>query len=374
MSKRLAGLAACLALSVSVAGSAWADNLTDETKKLLQEMNLSEDLMNGLDAELAVPQEWIDKAMAEEGPVRLQWNTDETFFAQILPLFEARYPFIELQHEFATGAEASTKPRLAFAQGTITMDVANTIGREHALWAEIDGFEDLSDLPAVKSLVDGGLSEDKLTAAYGVNAYCLAYNTDKVKPEELPATWDDLVSSDRFGDGKLAVNVNMTVWLPYLVYDKGWDWGVDFMEKFYALKPQRRREGFQMVSKLLGLGEFEMATSQADKQIVVAQAEGSPVQWYCPDPVPLGFTEIAIIKGNPRPYSSKIVINWLLSREAQLAEYKATSARPGHRDLFPILAAFPDVTEGKRFIPKNAEIIDLTAKLIEPWGKHFEAE
>jgi len=370
----LTGLACCLALTLPTAGSAWADNLTANTKKLLQEMNLPESVMDGLDAELAVPADWIEKAKKEEGALRIRWNNEDDEFQEQWELFTARYPFVKLEYLYATGADASTQPRLAYSAGNIVMDVSDTIGREHALWADIDGFEDLSDLPAIKSLVDGGLSEDHLTAGYSTNAYCISYNDKKVKKSEMPKTWDDLVANDRFGDGKLGLSVNMTVWLPYLVSVYGKDWGEKYMDKLFALKPQRRREGFQMISKLVGLGEFEIAIPQADKQVAPSRADGVPVAWHCPDPVPLGFTEIAIIKKNPRPYQSKLFLNWSLSRESQLAEYKASRARPGNRYLFNDFTAYPEETKGKKLIPKTTQIIQLTKELIKPWGKRYEAQ
>jgi len=202
----------------------------------------------------------------------------------------------------------------------------------------------------------------------------MTYNTNTVKPEEMPATWEDLVNSDRFADGKIGLSVNMTVWLPYLTSVNGMDWALDFMDRLYALEPQRRREGFTMLSKLTGLGEFDIAIPQADKQIYRSRVDDVPVAWHCPSPVPLGFTEMAIIKGNPRPYQSKIFMNWALSREAQLASFYTGRARPGNKHLFADFTEYPDVTKGKPFIPKTAEIIELTRQLLEPWGARYEAQ
>jgi iron(III) transport system substrate-binding protein len=366
-------LACGLAAAVSIPGGAWAVDMTDETKKLLEQMNLSEDILAGQDEELAIPQEWVDKAMAEEGELLVRGNADEIHFQQAKELFEARYPYIKASYVTATGAQGSTQPRLSYIQGNIVMDVSFTIGREHALWVEIDGFEDITDLPAISTLIDGGLAEDNLTVAYSTNPYCIAYNTEKYKKEDMPATWDDLVATDKFGNGVIGLNVNYTVWLPYLVSVNGSEWGEQYMDKLFALKPSLRREGFTMMSKLVGLGEFGIAIPQADKQVARSQAEGVAIAWHCPTPVPLGVTEAAIIKGNPRPYQSKIFLNWLMSKESQLVAYKESSQQPAHKDLIAEFSAFPDETRGKQMIPKNMKIIDITEKMIDPWGKRFES-
>ena len=371
MQRLLTGAAFCLAVTLPFAGSALADNLTDVTKKLLTEMKLGEEVMNGLDAELAIPADWIDKAKAEPGPLRIRWNVDELAFQPIWDLFAARYPFIEKEFLFATGADASTQPLMAFTQGTLVMDVANTIGREHANWREANGFEELSDLPAIASQVPGGFSEDKLTAAYSTNSYCMGYNTEKFKKEDMPKTWDDLVNTEAFKGGKLGLNVNYTVYLPYLVKKNGMEWGTQFMDKLFAMEPQKRREGLQMLSKLTGLGEFDLAIPQADKQVAFAVKEGATVAWHCAEPVPLSFTKVAIIKGTPKLYSAKIFLNWLLSREAQLAEFHASFARPAHKDLFETYAVYPEETAGKEFVIQDEESVKLSAELAKPWGERF---
>ena len=75
LARSVAGL---LIAAIAISGAASADELTPSLKKYLQELKVSENLMNGLDQDLAVPKEWLAGA-EKEGTVRVlgSWTTKE---------------------------------------------------------------------------------------------------------------------------------------------------------------------------------------------------------------------------------------------------------------------------------------------------------
>ena len=81
--------------------------MTDEAKAFLAEHGISEALIAQADAatgaELDVPQDWLEKAAAE-GPIDFSTNDTAEHVAAWLPVFNARYPEIEIIGTETSGA------------------------------------------------------------------------------------------------------------------------------------------------------------------------------------------------------------------------------------------------------------------------------
>jgi hypothetical protein len=83
-------------LVLLMAGSALAraDDLPRATQALLNKLNQKPTVLDGLDSELAVPPDWIEKAR-QNPTVKITGSDDVALYAQMIKHFQQPYPFIK---------------------------------------------------------------------------------------------------------------------------------------------------------------------------------------------------------------------------------------------------------------------------------------
>ena len=361
-----------IALTVAamvVAGSAQSETLTPVTREMLTALKLPESVLGGLDAELAVPQSWIDGAK-KEGTVKVRFTSAESQFANYIRLFKARYPGIEVEYFRGIGPQRAVQPLVAFKRGTYLSDVVSSFETLEKDYRDADALENIAaTLPAYQSIKPEFASTHGVATAYRLTYYCTAYNKKTVKPEDLPKDWDALIDNPRWQNGKVGLASNFNVWLAELWGLKGAMWAEPYMNKlFTVLKPQYRKENLSMTPKLAALGEYDLALPAGDGIVSGYAKEGMPIGYHCPAPVPVYMAWVGILKGNPHPNGARLFVNWLFSKEGQLAVAWADDAIPAHKALErKEVMAYADEVMGKPTAPLSQTVLDLMPEIAAKW-------
>ena len=161
-------------------------------------------------------------------------------------------------------------------------------------------------LPAFKTLSDPGFS-------YITNAvrYFLIYNKDKVKPEDAPRAWTDLLDpkwKGRVATGHPAFSGCTGTWALGLKKVHGWD----FFEKLSKNNPRIGRSAVDPLTLinagecLVGVGAAANAYASIDK--------GNPIGIVHPsDGLVVCVTPSGIPASAPHPNAAKLFMEWLLS-------------------------------------------------------------
>jgi iron(III) transport system substrate-binding protein len=339
--------ATALAATLFFAASASAQTMTAETRKLLADLKLGPEVLAGLDAELAVPQAWIDGAR-KEGALNVRFPVEEKRFSTVIAVFQARYPGVEVQYTRGTGQQRAAAPLIAFKRGTYLADVLANWDSMEDQYREADALIPLADLPGYRGIPADFNAKGGYGVAYRLQHWCIGYNTKAVKKSELPKTWDDILTNPRWRDGKIGVTRNIHTWLGTLWVAKGTGWVNSYIEKmFTVVKPQQRKENLIAYLKLMSLGEYDMAIPAGDFIMRELEDDGMPLSLHCPDQVPSNAGWVGIIKGNPHPNGAKLFVNWMLSKEGQIAAYRADSSIPAHKEL-----------RRREFLPYPDQILD----------------
>ncbi len=321
---------AAMLLSMAPAGAA---NLTAETKKALKKANIPASVMEGLDAELALPKSILDGAR-KEGTVRVRMTMLGRHFEHVRKMFNARYPNIKIVYFRGVGNERALVPLLALKRKTYVSDLVSSIAVLLTEYHKINALADLSMLPAYKTVPLDLSGKKGRAVAYRIQNYCMTYSTERVKKSELPKTWDEWVSDPRWANGKVGMATNANTWLALFAGKFGNKWANGFMDKiFNDLKPQLRKERLNAISRLAALGEFDIAVPQSESQATTAVKRGLKVSFHCPDPVAVNGTVMAVLKGTTNENAAKLYVNWMLSREGQLAHFTYDNTGPSHKAL-----------------------------------------
>ncbi len=328
-------LSLALAAGIAVTGVAAvsAAEVQKSTAAILKDLGKPASLLDGIERELAVPNAWIEGARQEAALV-VSGTWDEAQFRKMTGPFVERYPFVRIKQLRGSRQERVIKPLMALQSGRVTTDVIGGIGSRFAMFEQADAAVDLRDLPGWANIPDGAKDPKGLWIAQRLRHWCMAYNTDLIKKEELPKTWDDLLTTPRLHGKKIGLGDRPNLWLVQLMSEKGQDGIKSYMQSLFdTVQPQLRKEGINALVGLVEAGEFAASMPSACDRVTGYVEKRAPIAWHCPEPVPAAVTGMLIIKGNPHLNASKLFVNWLVSKEGQIAQYAADANPPAHKDL-----------------------------------------
>lgn len=363
-----------LALATGAISGAAAADLPAATKKALAELKLEPSVMDGLDAELAVPKAWIDGAAQEKGGVIILGTWQDPEFRKITEAFVERYPNIKLAYTRAAAQARGIKVLVSLAEGRVIADVITSVGDSYPEFKKQKALADLRELPGAKNLAADHIADDGSWIAHKIGFRCMGYNTDLVKKSDLPKTWDDLLTNPIWRNGKLALSNNPNAWLLALWSEKGEAWGKDYTNRLFTeLKPQQRKEGMMAVTALAVAGEFYASIPAPERRVEQYAQKGAPISYHCPEPVPITLSQIVMLEKAEHKNGARIFINWLLSREGQILQYVANASVPVHKGLQDSrFVPFAETITGKPSIARGEDMFgDLEQTMDQTWNAHW---
>lgn len=363
----LAGtLGALLASTVAM-----ADELPKATQEILQALNMQPAVLAGLDAELKVPAGWIAGAQ-KEGKLRISGSWDPPAFNQYVRPFQERYPFIKLEYGRGSFNTRSISLLVAFKQGRVVADVLTGFGGSFLQFKDAGALADISDIPNVANVPQQMKDPGGLWAGHQMTHYCITYNTKLIKADELPRTWDDLLTNAKLRNQHLGVGDRPQLWLIALSGAKGEAWVDDFITKLFSeVKPQLRKEGLNANVSLAGAGEMMAALPTSGYRTRFEAEKGAPVSFHCPEPVPGSTNEMAIMRNAPDNNAAHLFMNWALSKEGQVSQFNTDGGSPTHKafqndDRF---IAYSETIAGKAVAFRTPELLaDNGPRVIEFWN------
>src|SRR6266446_65036 len=112
--------------------------------------------------------------------------------------------------------------------------------------------------PHFKDLPPAAFPRHRHYVADRFNFFTIAYNTNLVKADEVPGTYEDLLHP-RFA-GKVGIEASDVDWFGAIVKAMGEDKGLAFFRKLAAAKPEIRT-GHTLMAELVASGEIPLAAT-----------------------------------------------------------------------------------------------------------------
>lgn len=312
---------------------ALAAPLPKATEEILRKLKLDPAILANVESELQTPIEWNDRAR-QEGKLRIFATLEPAQLNTLLAPFKERYPFIAVETAEATREDRAVRTLVAYKSGRILTDVLEAIGGTFYMFKEENALEDLRNIPTAKNLPDGTKDPEGLWVGTYKLYWCMTYHAKFVRKEDLPKRWEDLLANPRWRGGNVGLVNRPNLWVLQLWKAKGEKWTREFLARLFGeVKPQLRKEGASALLELLAAGEFHAVIPANPARTYQKVSAGAPLGYHCPEPVPTSVNEAVILKGAPNLYAARLYLNWLLSKEGQIALYAAQRATPVHREL-----------------------------------------
>jgi iron(III) transport system substrate-binding protein len=213
--------------------------------------------------------------------------------------------------------------------------------------------------PHFPDLRPGTLGAHQEYATSTIDVFVQAYNTEKVKREELPTTFEDL-ASPRWKD-RLGIEAEDQAWFGTLMRQAGDARTVKLWTDIVATNGMSVRKGHTLLANLVASGEVPIGLTTYNYKPPRLKAKGAKIDWIVLQPAIGQLHAVAVVAKTTRPFSSALLFDFFLG-EGQ-----------------PLLAA-------RNFVPSSSKVPspfgDMPITYIDPaeaiekqdqWTRQYEA-
>lgn len=260
---------------------------------------------------------------------------------------------LNLKAEWTPASSVSTGTRIAaeFSRGKGAIDIVGAGGAEEAAlllersilkpypWAAAFGKE----LPQIGEVVNRAIPDLRGTALPILDAvYGIAWNSDLIKDEEVPASYDAVL--DPRWQGKVAVNAFFLIPMDSTAFLVGRDKTLDMTKRLLTNKPVLER-GTPAVSRAITVGQvpFGITTFHAAAR---SGSPGKPQKFKLfSDFIPVSPVYVYVPENAPNPNAARLFAAWLVTEGMAIANKTELVPRIG--DQGSAIAEMVKTQQGK---------------------------
>ncbi|HEY4074420.1 MAG TPA: extracellular solute-binding protein [Herbaspirillum sp.] len=168
--------------------------------------------------------------------------------------------------------------------------------------------------PNFKDIPPAALAKHHYYAPEMFLFYVLAYNINLVKPDQIPADYEDLLLPK--WRGNIGMDPGDIDWFGSMLKAMGDEKGLEYFKKLAAAKPQMRN-GHTLLATLISAGEIPLSPVVFNYAVQELKQKGAPIDWK-PLPLTIGRTQsMGLTKGAQHPSAALLYADFILSKEGQ---------------------------------------------------------
>lgn len=200
------------------------------------------------------------------------------------------------------------------------------------------------------------------------------YNTDLVKADEAPKTYEDLL--DPKWKGKIVWTDTRGIsgppgFIGNILKAMGDEKGMAYLKEL-AKQGIVRDPGNQRVilDKVIS-GQYALGLMTYNHHAVISQAKGAPVAWVKMEPLVANLGVIALVKNAPHPNAAKLFLEFMFSDDGQKI-IAAAGYPPGDPDVPPKDPSISPVTGHFKTTLLTPEISSQESEPLKTWLKIYD--
>jgi iron(III) transport system substrate-binding protein len=285
--------------------------------------------------------------------------TTGTQIKPILDRFSKLYPYIKLELQRGDNAEIARRIIEEYRAGLYQADgfeLASeglVVARENQILQPFYTPEEINYDPKSIETKKHWIS---VRESYGG----IGYNTSIIPPDQAPKTWADL-ADPRF-KGMIGISGSPSVtahWTAIMVRE----YGPDILKKIVLQNLRVYNISSRALANLTVSGEVPISARASNAHFIESKKNGASVGWVIPGPVAVTDSVAAITTKAPHPHSMMLLIDFLLTKEAQ-AMYQELGYDSARLDL-----KSPDSPKEKIYFSQEPGFFED----YEKWTQMFDA-
>ncbi len=280
-----------------------------------------------------------DKRMVEaarrEGQVVIYTSLNLKDSVPITEAFEKKYP-VRTQLWRSSSEKVLQRAVTEARAGRFACDIVETNGPEMEAAYREQLLQEFHS-PHFEDLPPAAFPKHRQWIADRFNFFTIAYNTNLVKPGEVPDSYDDLLAP-RFS-ARVGIEASDTDWFGAMVKAMGEPRGLAYFRRLAANKPEVRT-GHTLMAELVASGEIPLAVTIYNHNAERLVVKGAPIRWKALKPTFGRPNAIGVARRAPHPYAALLFADFMLSREGQTL-LKERNRVPSSRAVDTNLNKFP---------------------------------
>ncbi|HZO03861.1 MAG TPA: extracellular solute-binding protein [Burkholderiales bacterium] len=258
-----------------------------------------------------------EKVLAEgakkEGEVMLYTSLVPEDLTALGAAFEKKYG-VKLKTWRANSEKVLQRAVTEARAGRNDADVVETNGPQlESLYRE-KGLQPLRS-PYLKDLMAQALQPHGHWVGTRINMFVHSYNTNLVKKEELPKSYQDL-AHPRW-KGRLGIEAEDEDWFAMIIKALGEEQGLRIFREIVKVNGLSVRKGHTLLAGLVASGEIPLALTTYSHGAEKMKQKGAPVEWFAIAPAIGRANGIGVVRKPPHPHAAALFVDFLLSPEGQ---------------------------------------------------------
>ena len=281
------------------------------------------------------------EAARKDGKMIFYTSVETEFARSLTGAFEAKYPFIKTDIFRSTHDKIFSRMNIERQTNTYVADVVS-VGEFETYHMQKKGFLQPYKSPNAAVYPEGFKDPNGYWTDLYDNLIVTAYNTNRVKRDELPKRWEDLLHPR--WKGRMVLDQNEDRWFANMLHFMGEKKGLEFMQAL-AKQDVAIRSGRSLITQLMSAGEFDLQIVAYWYRPYLMKKQGAPVDWLGLEPAIVALHPISIVERASHSSAARLFIDFALSDEGQKVFLKRgrepampglrPEGYPSHLKMFP---------------------------------------
>jgi iron(III) transport system substrate-binding protein len=168
--------------------------------------------------------------------------------------------------------------------------------------------------PYIADLIPQAIMPHREWVGTRLNIFTGAYNTNLVKKEDLPKSYEDLL--DPKWKGRLGIEAEDFDWFAGVIAELGEARGLKLFRDIVATNGLSVRKGHTLLTNLVVSGEVPLALTVYNYKAEQLKNKGAPIDWFVIAPAIARPNGVAMARRAPHPNAAVLFFDFMLT-EAQ---------------------------------------------------------
>ena len=165
--------------------------------------------------------------------------------------------------------------------------------------------------PVHRNVIPAAIPAHREWVGGRIYVFVLEYNTSKVKAEELPKSYRDLL--DPRWKGRLGIEAKQGEWFYTMLKEMGEENGLRLFRDLAATNGFSIRDGSALLNNLVVAGEVPLAVTMYSYLAEQSRRAGAPVNYFTLQPT-IAYTDgMAVAKRAPHPYAAMLFYDFVFT-------------------------------------------------------------
>ena len=166
----------------------------------------------------------------------------------------------------------------------------------------------------------GTLPAHRQWATSTIDVFVQTYNSERVKKEELPKSYDDL-ANPRWKD-RLGIEAEDWGWFGTIVEQMGQEKGLKTFRNIVSTNGISVRKGHTLLAQLVATGEIPFALTVYSYKPPQLKEKGAPIDYMTLEPVVAQMHAVAVTAKASHPFAAALLFDYFLGEGQQLLASK----------------------------------------------------